>query len=265
MAGSVLGLRSLTGGGADPATPAEPPSADGPAIDPDPTSSSVPRDSRFPPRNVEGSPDRLAPVVAPPAGSGGFVVTSRSATGAPVAYDPCRPIHYVVRPDGAPSGGGRLVREAMAELGAATGLVFVDDGDTDEAPGQRAPYQPERYGQRWAPVLIAWSTPTETPELAGTTTGTGGSQQVTVTGNGASETAYVTGSVVLDAPQLRGAGSRAARAVLAHELGHVVGLNHVDDRSQLMYRESGLGISTYQDGDRRGLAQVGAGPCTPML
>ena len=74
-------------------------------------------------------------------------------------YDPCRPIHYVVRPDGAPPGGAELIRTAVAQVSGATGLQFVDDGPTQEAPStDREAYQPELYGRRWAPVLIAWST-----------------------------------------------------------------------------------------------------------
>lgn len=73
-----------------------------------------------------------------------------------VAFDPCRPVHYVVRPDGVPAGGQQLIAEGVAEVSAATGLRFVYDGTTTEAPADdRDPYQPDRYGRRWAPVLIA--------------------------------------------------------------------------------------------------------------
>ena len=45
---------------------------------------------------------------------------------------------------------------------------------------------------------------------------------------------YVTGIVVLDGPQFRAlmpqvAGWERARAIVRHELGHLVGLAHVDD------------------------------------
>ena len=45
-----------------------------------------------------------------------------------------------------------------------------------------------------------------------------------------------------------------------HELGHVVGLDHVKDRHELMNPEY-LGLDTWGPGDRQGLAVLGAGPC----
>ncbi len=46
-----------------------------------------------------------------------------------------------------------------------------------------------------------------------------------------------------------------------HELGHVVGLNHVHDRRELM-NGANLGRTVFGPGDRRGLALLGQGPCT---
>jgi hypothetical protein len=184
-----------------------------------------------------------------------------------VRYDPCRPIRYVIRDRHTPPGGDELVREAVAAVSAATGLQFVDAGPTSEAPrNDRPPYQPNRYGHQWAPVLIAWSDPTEDRDLRGPTTGEGGSTAVTLSRSGEPPTTgYVTGAVTLDAPQLAGAlareGRATVRAVIEHELGHLVGLNHVADPTQLMYPQ----VTQYGSGDRRGLALVGAGDCLPQL
>ena len=52
--------------------------------------------------------------------------------------------------------------------------------------------------------------------------------------------------------------------MITHELGHVLGLAHVDDPRQLMFAEN-LGTTTLADGDRRGLAALGAGACVPGL
>jgi Matrixin len=186
----------------------------------------------------------------------------------PVAYDPCRPVHYVVRARGAPPQGARLVHEAISRVSAATGLVFVDDGGTDEAPSpQREPYQPDRYGRRWAPVLVAWSTPRESPDLAAAVAGAAGSTAVTTT---AGQRVYVTGQVQLDARQLADDlagphGAAQVRAVLEHELGHLVGLAHVDDPTQLMYRESTGAVTDYATGDLTGLTALGRGPCVPHV
>jgi hypothetical protein len=185
-----------------------------------------------------------------------------------VAYDPCRPVHYVVRPDGAPADADALLAEALARVSHATGLTFVADGPTAEAPSpQRPVFQPDVYGDRWAPVLIAWATEQESPGLAGDILGRAGS---TVVGLGDGPRVLVTGQLELDAPQLaeildRPDGHEIVRAVIQHELAHVVGLAHVDDPSQLMYPETTPGVTDFAAGDLTGLAVLGRGPCVPDL
>ncbi len=224
-----------------------------------------------PPAGVGSSPQRLLPVVTPPAGSSGYAFTNTTPTG-PVAWDPCRPLTVVIRSaPGEPTSGERLVQEALDAAQQATGLQITSEGKTDEAPSaKRAQYQPQRYGQRWAPVLVAWSDPQESPELAGRVLGVGGPVRVEATSSDAAPVVgYVSGSVTLDGPEIseliRTRGADAGRAVIEHELGHVLGLSHVRDRSQLMYSETEVGVTSYQAGDRRGLAQLGAGPCLPGL
>lgn len=184
-----------------------------------------------------------------------------------MAYDPCRPVHYVVRPDNAPPGADQLIEQAVAKVSAATGLRFQNDGATSEAPSEnRKTYQADRYGKRWAPVLIAWSSPAESPDLAGKVAGLGGSGYAQTPGH---PLVLVAGQVELDAPALteimhRPEGPAQVRAVIMHELGHVVGLDHINDASQLMNPE-GTGLTEFADGDRAGLAVVGSGSCVPQL
>jgi hypothetical protein len=221
-----------------------------------------------PPAGVD-SADR--PLGTPPSvpDTGGYSLLATQTPGDQVvAYDPCRPIHYVMRPDGAPAGGNQLVEQAVAEISAATGLQFVSDGATTEAPRQdRDPYQPDRYGERWAPVLITWSTPTEYPQLAGEVAGLGGSTSVQV---GDHPAAYVTGLIALDTPDLQQTlqhpgGADIVRAVIMHELAHVLGLGHVEDPTHLMYGQNTGHNTALSAGDRAGLAKLGAGPCIPQL
>jgi hypothetical protein len=183
----------------------------------------------------------------------------------PVAFDPCRPVHFVVRPTNEIPGGREQLTQALAEVSRATGLVFVDDGLTNEAPSdQRAPIQKERYGDRWAPVLITWSDPDEAPRLEGKVAGYAGPQWIGTPGKRGSDR-YVTGIVVLDAPDLakimkRKDGRAQVLAIIMHELGHLVGLDHVEDPKQLMNAEN-VGVKRFADGDLRGLHELGLGAC----
>ena len=207
-----------------------------------------------------------APIDAPAGGGAHAFVALQPESGRPVAYDPCRPIRYVVRPDNAPPGAERLLDEAFARVSALTGLQFVDDGPTDERPGRdRESFQPDRYGDRWAPVLVAWETEQEDPELV-TAAGRAGSAWVSRSDG---PRVYVTGSVVLDAADFADilgnpGGDELARAIVLHELGHLVGLDHINDPSQLMHPEAGATLD-FASGDLTGLVQLGQGECVPDL
>jgi predicted Zn-dependent protease len=80
---------------------------------------------------------------------------------------------------------------------------------------------------------------------------------------------YITGQVVLDGPDLARAVAAdeqaVVRGIIAHELGHLVGLDHVDAPDQLMYPETDGTVTEFQAGDVRGLARLGAGACFPEI
>lgn len=216
-----------------------------------------------------GSSSRQLPAVAltdiPRSDRFAFLATQDDSA-APITFDPCRPIHYVVRDRVGPRGR-KVISAAVSEVSRATGLRFVDDGLTDEAPTKdRALYQPQRYGERWAPVLIAWSDAREEPELAGNTAGLGGGRPVRDTHG---RLTYVSGSVWLDtdalAPDLSTAeGSRGVQAVVMHELAHVLGAAHVPSSRELMHAESS-GRTSFGVGDRYALSVLGNGECVPGL
>ncbi|HUR17506.1 MAG TPA: matrixin family metalloprotease [Acidimicrobiales bacterium] len=183
----------------------------------------------------------------------------RPGSSVPITYDPCRPIPVVVNPRTAPPAGQRLVTEALAEVGAQAGLEFRYERPVSEVPVHpRRPFQPEIYGDRWAPVLIAWSDPTESPDLADRVAGWGGSTAFPVSDR---ESVYVTGTVTLDGPQFteilsQDSGFASARAVLLHELGHLIGLSHVADVQQLMHEENSTGVTSFAAGDLSGIAAL---------
>ena len=186
-----------------------------------------------------------------------------------MAWDPCRPIRYVVNPAGAPPEGDALLSDALLRTADATGLQFIDVGTTTETwSKEREAFQPDRYGERWAPVLVSWSTEQATPDLAGYIAGLAGPASVSGPDG---RSAFVTGSVVLDAEDITAilampGGAAKARAVIQHELGHLVGLGHVADRAQLMYSEnSAEQTGDWGSGDLAGLNRLGRGDCFPEL
>ena len=253
------------------------PSAGGPSPGPTAPGSTTPD---VPSSTPIAGPDRPTPGtgasptwlgVPPPAppGGGPHVFTSFQANGVtPVAYDPCRAVHYVIRPDGSPEGGEELIHAAVARLSETTGLQFVHDGATDEPlRGEREPFQPERYGDRWAPVLFGWETEEENPALAGVVVGQGGSVAASL---GDGPRVYVTGTVSLDAgqfPDILGKpdGAATALGIVLHEMAHLVGLAHVDDDDQLMYSSTRAGVTDFAAGDLTGLSRLGRGVCVDEL
>jgi hypothetical protein len=220
-----------------------------------------------PPPVVEESDSPLGTPQPPPFPSDAFKFLATNDDGTPVGYSPCRPLHYVVNAKLAPPGAEHLVEDAIGTMSRATGIRFVNDGATSEAPSEeRAPYQPAAYGDRWAPLLISWTTPAESPKLKGPVIGTGGSTHYSFNDGPKS---FVTGSLDLDSPQITSElaqheGSAYATAVILHELAHVMGLEHVNDPEQLMYPEIGApdGLAA---GDLNGLYQLGHAKCRKDL
>jgi hypothetical protein len=211
----------------------------------------------------------VAPLSTPapaPSGSGGYAVLEREddGSGVPVRWDPCRPIHYVIRPDGAPPGGELAIRRAVSTVSQITGLRFSYDGETDESPrADRPTVDAARYGERWSPVLVAWTNPQEYSAMAGYA-GLGGPDAVS--GATAGHRRYVTGVVLLNRDHLDSVvtwddGQQQMEAVILHEFGHLIGLDHVSDPTQLMYRQPSVHPGYFGAGDRRGLAALSAGPC----
>jgi hypothetical protein len=201
-----------------------------------------------------------------PGGIGGYRVleTQDDGSGRPVRWDPCRPIHYVIRPDGAPPGGRAALDVAITRVEDVTGLRFADDGATSEVPRPHRPAMERgRYGSRWSPVLIAWTDPKEYSGMTGYA-GLGGPDAVAGARRG--EKRYVTGVVLLNRDHLATLagwpdGRERMDAIVLHEFGHLVGLDHVDDAGQLMYRQPQPHVGGFAPGDRRGLAVLSRGPC----
>lgn len=227
-----------------------------------------PRPDHWPSPSPERSPTPLGqPPVVPEAGS--YAFWEHHLDGRPVAFDPCVPIRYVVNGRTAPPGADTLLAEAVAIVSEATGLRFVHEGATDEGLPS-APPRPawsDRYGDRWSPVLVAWTDPAENPDLGGDIVGWARSVPMSVPNT--AQRVYVTGDVALDGPEAAAiladpGGAEWVRGLIVHELGHLLGLDHVVDLGEVMH-EDGDGANVLGPGDRYGLAQLGRGPCAPDI
>lgn len=182
--------------------------------------------------------------------------------GHPDRWNPCAAIHYVVNLGRAPAGSLQDVQEAAHRVSDATGIMFVYDGPTDEVPFlHRDPYQPDRYGPRWAPVVIAWTSPSATDipfHKDGHTAAGIASPGVPRDG---SAPIFVSGWVLINAndpnpPGFAVPGEQGP--VVQHELGHIVGMGHAKERGELM-EPSGGGMTDWGPGDLEGLRSLGRG------
>ena len=182
-----------------------------------------------------------------------------TVAGRPVRWNPCQSIHYVVNPTRAPDGSIEDVHQAIARVSAATGVPFTYDGLTNEVPQEgRDAYQPQAYGDRWAPVVIAWATQSQTDipfhkddeyfaAVARPLAPPGGTAQ------------FVSGWVVINAadPNPTGWSSTNAQGpTVLHELGHIMGLDHVDSKAELMEPSGGY-VTDFGPGDLAGLEKLG--------
>ena len=181
--------------------------------------------------------------------------------GEPVRWNPCEPIHYVVNLGAAPAGSLQDVQDAVLRISSATGIAFVYDGLSDEVPSEDRPvYQPDRYGDRWAPVLIGWVD----PRTSSFDFDPGGREAAGVAGplypHPGPSTIYVSGVVAINVadpnpPGFDFEGSQGP--VVLHELAHVMGLGHYRAIGELM-EPSGGGMTGFGPGDLQGLRELGS-------
>lgn len=179
--------------------------------------------------------------------------------GHPVTYSSCHPIQVAVYPAGGPPNAEQLVREAVAVMRSATGLDIVVAGAFGgHAPNwnfEAAPIRPDD------PISVSWQDGDAIAQLTHDIAGLGGSPIIDSAYGGQRR---VAGTIALSRDYYRLLTERAdhgeARAVLLHEFGHVLGLDHVDSPQELMYREN-EGLTALGPGDLEGLRLLGQGPC----
>jgi Matrixin len=202
-----------------------------------------------------GGVGALAPDGGP--GSYTFLQTQPGGSPDPVTYSSCRsiPVEFNLQGVDDPDTTRQVLLEAMGAASAASHLNLVYARDTARRP--RANFGTlEGY-----PVLIAFADTSEIPMDHGIA-GEGGSSWENLNGRNT----YISGQVVLERRYWNSElhawhGHELTRAIVMHELGHVLGLGHVHDSGELM-SEHNHGRTTWGPGDLKGLAILGKGPCT---
>lgn len=208
-------------------------------------------------RAVAANPGGGAPVaVGPPDGvaaRGGLLHDRR---GHALVWDRCGPITWVVRRGPGPADAVAVAAAAVEQLRAATAFTFVFGGTTEKliASGD---------GGAERTLHISWATPAELADLVGSVAGVGG-QRYRIEGNGPPR--VYAGYAVVDSTGGLATGfdgGASEGAVLLHELGHAMGLAHVDNPGLLMAPSMDAGLSAaYQPGDLAALAgAVDDRPC----
>ncbi len=181
---------------------------------------------------------------------------SQVVGGAPVRWNPCAAIRYAVNLGGYPETFRPVINEAVERLEAATGLPLVPVGDSTYMPNNGNGGQ---FPAGSAEMVIALGDSVQSDLVPGNVIG-----RASILFS----TAILRASVVIDMGDIGATTDPwspvGAGPVLLHELAHAVGLNHVNDPTQLMNASaSSNGPKTYGAGDLTGLWQVGAaGGCT---
>lgn len=171
-------------------------------------------------------------------------------------FDPCRPVEFVYNPVGAPEGAVRDLRDALHRMSTATGLDLVLDGPTNAADQDWAV-----TGGARRPVLVNWGRPGHGVLMEGASA----TAEPVGYDNAAGRTVFVSGQLTFNVEHDHiyrpGFGTYGSRVSLyMHEIGHVLGLDHVDDNRQLMFGT----VANARDlgaGDLAGLRVLTGGGC----
>jgi hypothetical protein len=188
----------------------------------------------------------------PAAATTGIIPPLRSSTGLyGVRWNPCKAITYRVNSRGGYPGSLDHIRRAFREVGAATGVRFIYRGSTNYVSFRNGP-DPR------SDVTVSWATPRQVPKLGGRVAGLASTRIASHVGGHEN----IKGQIALDRTErlrrgFTGSGKTDWGQVIRHEIGHVMGLSHVDDRRQIMYPVVGASNHNFGGGDLRRLYRVG--------
>ena len=178
--------------------------------------------------------------------------------GKPVRWNPCAPIHWRFRTVAGPAYGVTIAREAVARIAYLTGTKWVEDSGTTATPNSA--WLPTSTSNI-KPVLIGWTDGSHSDLLSGRPSSVLGVTRTAYFGatvNGATLAATKAGVIALDrTDKLPLRGSVSWKSTLLHEMGHLMGLDHVGNTSEVMYPVLGRSLTDFAYGDRVGLSKLG--------
>lgn len=192
-------------------------------------------------------PTTAVPPEPPQAGEHRFL--EQTPSGDPVGWDPCQPIPYWIGRSNLPQGGEDLISWVLAEVTTISGQIFEFKGYTDTTPQDSADYPVDG-------AWIGWTTSTNTEAWHGHELG-GGRPAIGMAATARGDRIGSGWAMLLIDYNAR--ADADAGGVLRHEIGHLLGLDHADIESEIMY-PGGSGL-TWGPGDKRGLWELGPHRC----
>ncbi|WP_110183461.1 matrixin family metalloprotease [Nocardioides solisilvae] len=169
-------------------------------------------------------------------------------------WNPCQTISYRVNVAQAPAGTEEAIHRAFGAMSGASGLRFKFKGYTE------AIYRGRPGTGKWerdTDLVVSWALPEQTTLDFSGAHAWGGVQDAVWGRDRKGRLGKITkGGTTFDATTPGGWPYMKAYDVLLHELGHVVGLGHVDDPTQIM--ATGVeGPYIYGAGDLTGMRTIG--------
>lgn len=196
----------------------------------------------------------VLPTYRPAGSAGSWAPFTRTAR---YRLDPCATIGFRVNLANAPAGALEDVQQAFQRVHQASGLTFRYLGRTTALPPSEKGWPGDTT------VIVGWARPEQTAwKMTGTLLGMGGPVFWRSAKDATGDLRRIARSgVLLDSTEKLGHGFAAGNLrgkVLQHEIGHAIGLGHVESPSQRMKHIVTAGSSAnWGAGDLVGMRQVG--------
>jgi hypothetical protein len=176
----------------------------------------------------------------------------------PIRWNPCEVIHPYINltadPTNGPTGADAtqamtIVENVLAAAAAGTGMTFAPLQTTTATSTSSLPY---------GSVLFIWPTNAELQAYYGSTlpagiAGLGGPTSLTWDQN---QNVYLQGEAAFDTTTWQSLSTDSRISLVLHEFGHVLGLDHSSNPSNVMYPYLNQDTA-YTNNDLQGLANVG--------